>query len=233
MLKVNLTGAEAKAASDWDLETAAFLLQSFPAHFAALGLNAQDLRLLSAHGRDVARAFHILKGNQVRRLVVAMVALGAGMTDDPRFWSSVHVALSEYYSDETLRMDKVATASRAWTRVLWAEESFDAFGQRICARLRQPPSGTIWASADAFPQHASLLSPQVERQFQMHVWERSQTIGLDDPFRVRAFYFVALAHGVGWWQDPQCIALRRVFEQVTAEDMLISGLDRFYKGFAQ
>lgn len=232
MLKIKRKKIEEGTAALWDDETAVFLAQSFPQHFAALSANASDLVALSRHARQVGQGFRITKGNQLRRLTVAMVALGANMLDDPRFWPNVHCVLSEYYGDEVMRLDRVAGISQAWARALWEDDTLGDMGARLTQRLRRP-NLPFWSYDDVLPQHRGLLTPEIEQQFQRHVHEHIQAIGMPEEMRATAFYLTALGHGIGWWRDPQYINLRRIFETAPTPDAFVSEIDLFYQGFSR
>ena len=233
LLKIKRKRFEADAAAAWDIKTADFLAQSFSRHVEALGVAQPDLVALSRHARKTGQSFRITQGNQLQRLAVTMMALGAHMLDDPRFWLSAHKTLSEYHADQTLRLDRVAGISQAWARALWENDTLTAMGARLTQRLRAVNTIPFWSYEDVLPQHIDLLTPEIEHRFQRHVHERIQMIGFRDQERALAYYLLTLAHGVHWWQDPLYARLRHIFETTQSPDAFVSGIDHFYQGFSK
>ncbi|MFK7836655.1 MAG: hypothetical protein AB8B60_10575 [Sulfitobacter sp.] len=231
-MKLPISKFESAAETEWHRETAEFLAESFPKHFTVIGADTAALERLSEHVVHIGRGYNIRAGNHLRRLAVAMVALGADLLDDPRFWPDVRRPMARYYRSEEMRINAVAEAAKLWNGYLWVADSLPEFGARVAAAVITPPPERPWPSAAVLPAHAAQMAPELDQRFRDACHGRAADAGITAPQAIQAHHHLALVHGLGWLTDPQHVTLQNLFAQACGPRDLSQKIEAFYQGFA-
>lgn len=185
----------------WAMETSGFLAKTYADYFAALGTRTDDLekmclavhRWASRSGCDGNRA--------LRQLSCLSISLGHQFWQDPRFGDYVAGTIEKRTLPRPQAVAELMAHGTHWLEALWANDSINDFGERLCALITGGHSVTSETLKYVLPGHSAMFTPEDETR--LLVWLGPRLPEVQYSHQRIAYTSLALALGTAWWKDPQ------------------------------
>ena len=200
--------AEREAAFRWDREVAGELMELYPAHFNALGADADVVQAFCRTVRDYAMAYHVTGRRETYRMIVAALALGVHFPHDPRFASLIEQSLAQLDVPQDRRLHLFCDGVEMW--VLAADDGAgpDVRGATLVERVRTfagpvqgvPEREAVAATLRGLVPQAAMALPPIQAAFLDAVLAQADGYGLREPQRRLAYAGGAVLHGTYWFR---------------------------------
>lgn len=189
------------AIATWAMETTDFLARTYGAYFFALGTRTYDLE-------EMCRAVHRwggrvgCEGNRtLRQLCCLSVSLGHQFWQDPRFVSYVAATIQDRNVPRAKAVETLIGHGTEWLDALWADDTIQAFGERVCAFILSEYRITHETLHYVLPGHSDMFSQEDETR--LLDWLRARLPDCAFDHQRHAYMCLSLALGTAWWKDPQ------------------------------